>query len=89
VPIFDEKIIEGRVYRISSVDVRFNFGTLLPSYHRYKFYFTDETVVEPSTNSFIPAIGFSLVEAADIRKKGSTFRYLVGEYLFRKFSMCI
>ncbi|KAK2455837.1 replication factor A protein [Trifolium repens] len=77
VPIFDEKIIEGRVYRISSVDVRFNFGTLIPSYHRYKFYFTDETVVDPSSNSFIPAIGFSLVEAKDIRNKGSSFRYLV------------
>jgi hypothetical protein len=83
VPIFDEKIIEGRVYRISSVDVRFNFGTLIPSYHRYKFYFTDETVVDPSSNSFIPAIGFSLVEAKDIRNKGSSFRYLVGEYLFK------
>jgi hypothetical protein len=82
VPLFDEKIHEGRVYRISSVDVRFNFGTLLPTYHRYKFVFTDATVVVQSTNSFIPAIGFSLIGAKDVRKKRNSFNYMVGEFLF-------
>jgi hypothetical protein len=81
-PLFDEKIHEGRVYRISSVDVRVNFGTLLPTYHRYKFVFTDATVVVQSTNSFIPAIGFSLIGAKDVRKKRNSFKYMVGEFLF-------
>ncbi|KAK2362595.1 replication protein A 70 kDa DNA-binding subunit C [Trifolium repens] len=59
------------------VDVRFNFGTLLPSYHRYKFVFTDATIVVPSTNSFIPAIGFSLIGAKDVRKNRNSFKYMV------------
>jgi hypothetical protein len=70
------------VYRLLDVDVRFNFGTLLPSYHRYKFVFTDATIVVPSTNSFIPAIGFSLIGAKDVRKNRNSFKYMVGEYLF-------
>ncbi|KAK2416230.1 hypothetical protein P8452_61195 [Trifolium repens] len=77
VPTFDERVIEGGVYLISSVDVRFNFGTHLPSYHRYKFVFTQNTIVDPATNSFIPDQGFELIEANDVRKKGSSFRYLV------------
>ncbi|KAK2436119.1 replication factor A protein [Trifolium repens] len=77
VPTFDERVIEGGVYLISSVDVRFNFGTHLPSYHRYKFVFTQNTIVDPATNSFIPDQGFELIEANDVKKKGSSFRYLV------------
>jgi hypothetical protein len=81
-PLFDEKIHEGRLYCISFVDVRFNFGTLLPTYHRYKFVFTDATVVVQSTNSFVPSIGFSLIGAKDVRKKRNSFKYMVGECLF-------
>jgi hypothetical protein len=81
-PLFDEKIHEGRLYCISFVDVRFNFGTLLPTYHRYKFVFTDATVVVQSTNSFIPSIGFSLIGVKDVRKKRNSFKYMVGECLF-------
>jgi hypothetical protein len=80
--LFDEKIHEGGVYCISFVDVRFNFGSLLPTYHRYKFVFTEATVFVESTNSFIPFIGFSLIGAKDVRKKRNSFKYMVGECLF-------
>jgi hypothetical protein len=89
VPTFDERVVEGGVYLISSVDVRFNFGTHLPSYHRYKFVFTQNTIVDPATNSFIPDQGFELIEANDVRKKGSSFRYLVGKYFFKLLDMII
>jgi RNA processing factor Prp31 len=42
--------------------------------------FTSNTIVDPSTNSFIPEHGFELIEAEDVKKKGSSFRYLVGKY---------
>ncbi|WJX38285.1 hypothetical protein P8452_25964 [Trifolium repens] len=75
--LFDEKILEGGVYCISSVDVRFNFGSLIPTYHRYKFVFTEATVVAESTNSFIPETGFSLIRAKDVSKNRNSFKYMV------------
>jgi hypothetical protein len=70
------------VYEISNLSVSFNFGHLLPSYHRYKFEFNEDTVVVPSTNSFIPRYALSLIGGENIIKKRDEFPYMIGELLF-------
>jgi hypothetical protein len=60
--------------------VRFNFGSLLPSYHRYRFVFNENTVVEPSPNCFIPIYGLSRIAPESVHKKrGCEFAYMIGE----------
>jgi hypothetical protein len=70
------------VYEISNLSVSFNFGHLLPSYHRYKFEFNEDTVVVPSTNSFIPRYALSLIGGENIIKKRDEFPYMIGELVF-------
>jgi hypothetical protein len=79
---FVDQVVEGRVYRISSLTVRFNFGTLLPSYHRYKFVFNENTVVVPSPNCFLPIYGLSLIGPESVHKKrGTNFAYMIGKFI--------
>jgi hypothetical protein len=77
--LFDSQIEEGKVYIMSSLMVRFSFGTVMPTYHRYKFVFNEETKVIPSENSSIPIHGFSLIGADSVLSKRKCFRYLVGK----------
>jgi hypothetical protein len=78
--IFDEQVQEGRVYRISGVSVKFNFGSVVASFHRYKFVFTERTVVDPSPNCYLPTHGLSLIGTEDVHNKKNTFRHLVGKF---------
>jgi hypothetical protein len=87
--LFDSRVEEGKVYIISSPSVRFNFGTVMPTYHRYKFVFNKETKVVPSENSSIPIHGFSLIGADGVLSKRKCFRYLVGKYRLICYSVCL
>jgi hypothetical protein len=79
---FADQVVEGRVYRVSSLTVRFNFGSLLPSYHRYRFVFNENTVVEPSPNCFLPIYGLSLIGPESVHKRrGCEFAYMIGEFI--------
>ncbi|MCH79384.1 replication factor A protein [Trifolium medium] len=75
--IFDDRIIEGRVYQMSFLSGRFNFGFYLPSYHRYKFVFDENSKVVPSSNDLLPTYGLSLIGAENILKRRQHYRYLV------------
>ncbi|XP_045822407.1 replication protein A 70 kDa DNA-binding subunit B-like [Trifolium pratense] len=79
--VFDEKIVEGRVYRISSLSVKLNFGHSVSTFHRYKFEFNKNTKVEPCSNcAVIPTYGLSLIGADDVLKKKEKkecYKYLV------------
>ncbi|PNY17428.1 replication factor-A carboxy-terminal domain protein, partial [Trifolium pratense] len=79
--VFDEHIVEGRVYRMSSLSVKLNIGHSLSTFHRYKFEFNKNTKVEPSGNcAIIPTYRLSLIGADDVlikKEKKECYKYLV------------
>ncbi|CAJ2638181.1 unnamed protein product [Trifolium pratense] len=77
VAAFDDQIVEGGVYEISFVNVVFNFGFHLPSYHRYKFDFNENSKVVPSSNDLLPTYGLSLISFESVLKRRSHYRNLV------------
>jgi hypothetical protein len=46
----------------------------------YKLEFNEDTVVYPSSNSFIPMSALSLIGGEDVLKRRDGFPYMVGEY---------
>ncbi|GAU50428.1 hypothetical protein TSUD_300280 [Trifolium subterraneum] len=74
---FDHQVVEGGVYEMSSFSVDFNFDSLLPSHHRYKFVFNENTKVVPSNNNLLPKYGLSLIGAENILKRRLYYRYMV------------
>ncbi|CAJ2641331.1 unnamed protein product [Trifolium pratense] len=80
VAAFDDQIVEGGVYQISFLNVGFNFGFYLPSYHRYKFDFNENSKVVPFANDLLPTYGLSLISFESVLKR-TRYRHLVGRTL--------
>jgi hypothetical protein len=78
---FDDRVVEGRVYRMSSFTVRHNVGVLVASYHMYIFIFNESTKVEPSENFVIPTYGLSLISAQNVLLKKFNYGYMVGKFV--------
>ncbi|WJX89057.1 hypothetical protein P8452_71081 [Trifolium repens] len=75
--VFDDQIVEGRVYRMSCFTVKHNLGVLVASYHRFIFIFNENTKVEPSNSCIIPSYGFSLIAAENVLLKKFNYGYMV------------
>jgi hypothetical protein len=80
IAMFDEKVEENKVYRMSSMTVKYNIGGLLASYHMYRFIFNENTEVLPSDNNFIPSFGLSLIGAEEVLAIKTPYGYMVGKF---------
>jgi hypothetical protein len=80
--VFDDQIVEGRVYRMSCFTVKHNLGVLVASYHRFIFIFNENTKVEHSDSCIIPSYGFSLIAAENVLLKKFNYGYMVGEFIY-------
>ncbi|GAU30980.1 hypothetical protein TSUD_104940 [Trifolium subterraneum] len=77
ISVFDHQLIEKNVYQVSSLSIDFNFDSLLPCHHRYKFIFNRNSKVIPSDNPLLPTYGLSLIGADSVHKKRLSQRYMV------------
>jgi hypothetical protein len=82
ISVFDDRIDEGRVYRMSCFTVKHNLGVLVASYHRFIFIFNENTKVEPSNSCIIPSYGFILIAAKNVLLKKFNYGYMVGECIY-------
>ncbi|GAU51411.1 hypothetical protein TSUD_413220 [Trifolium subterraneum] len=77
ISVFDHQLVEKNVYQVWSLSIDFNFDSLLPCHHRYKFIFNRNSKVIPSDNPLLPTYGLSLISADSVHKKRLSQRYMV------------
>jgi hypothetical protein len=79
VSLFRDRLVEGKVYRMSFFSVLPNVGSLLCTSHRYKLLFDLRTVVCPAIGFSIPTYGLSIASAHDISSISGQYPYLIGK----------
>ncbi|WJX89947.1 hypothetical protein P8452_71898 [Trifolium repens] len=76
-PMFDKKIVEGKVYLMSNFTIKTNMGQHLASFHRNLLVFNDRTVVQMSWGCGFPTHGLDLIGSKDVLSLKDKFQFLV------------
>lgn len=78
--LFQHKLIEGKVYKLSNFTVLLNSGAYRTTHHTYKLIFQMKTKVKESHDyeiSLIPNHGLTLTDISQITSRTQDYEYLV------------
>ena len=78
--VFQKKLVEGEVYKMSYFVVAPGVGAYCTTIHPYKLIFQMKTKVERVESSLIPMHGLSLIKIQEVCAHTVDYDYLVSEY---------
>jgi hypothetical protein len=77
--LFDFQLVEGNIYLISNLSVKYNLGSKLASLHNNLLEFNFRTVVKLFWAYGMPPPGESFVGSIDVLKVDQGPKYMLGE----------
>ncbi|CAJ2643058.1 unnamed protein product [Trifolium pratense] len=78
--LFQNKLKEGEVYKLSNFDVVPVVGFYRTTLHPYKLIFRSNTKVQNFASSDIPILGFSFTDLAEVASYSVNYDYLIGNF---------
>lgn len=83
--LFQDKIVEGEVYKMAYFGVVPNLGSYRSTVHDYKLVFQMKTKIQKAESSTIPLYGLSFTKCADLKNSREESVFLVGTDEYRRY----